>query len=166
LFFITLEWSYNREGIKLVDVTTIEQATNHIRAVFSRYLEDDDDSLVEIFCSIWKAVKANYPGLWGKDNQFMTKVNINALNEFLTERLKLAYEMGLVNIFESKDVERSVLSMLRPLPKEFWEAEWTIKIQDNANVRKLIKEDLEVVMENSKLKRHWNEDLKLVETAI
>ncbi|HKQ05753.1 MAG TPA: DGQHR domain-containing protein [Blastocatellia bacterium] len=169
-----LKWSYNREGIHLVELTTIEQATSHIRALFARYLEDDEDSLIEIFCAIWRAVKASYPELWGKEklegetNKFMTKVNINALNEFIADRLKIAHEMGfLKNIFESKEVENIVSNVFSSIPKEFWEAKWKkeIKIQDNANVRRMIKEDLETLMENTKLKRQWNEDLKLTEDA-
>ena len=92
----------------------------------------------------------------------MTKVNINALNEFLADRLKLAYEMEMVDIFESKDVEDKVLRMLKPIPKEFWEKEWAVRIQDNANVRGIIKEDLDTMVQNSKLDRLWNEDLQLL----
>jgi DGQHR domain-containing protein len=166
-----LKWSYNREGTQLVDLTTIEQATSHIRALFSTYLEDDDDSLIEIFCAIWRAVKASYPELWGKDklgdkkNKFMTKVNINALNEFIADRLKVAHALGFLDIFESKEIEDLVSKVFSSIPKEFWEAKWreSIKIQDNANVRNIIKEDVETLMDNFKLKRQWNEDLKLTE---
>jgi DGQHR domain-containing protein len=157
-----LDWDYNRKGERLVPLTAIEQSTNYIQALFSRYLKDDEDSKIGIFTAIWRAVKANYPELWGKPNQFMTKVNINALNEFLADRLKLAYEMEMVDIFESKDVEDKVLRMLKPIPKEFWEKEWAVRIQDNANVRGIIKEDLDTMVQNSKLDRLWNEDLQLL----
>jgi DGQHR domain-containing protein len=157
-----LNWDYNRAGKKLVPLTAIEVAMRYLETLFNRYLNDDDDSKIGLFFALWNAVKANYPTLWGEDNQFMTKVNINALNEFLADRLKLAYEMDVVDIFDPKKVENKVLEILHSIPKEFWEGEWQVRIQDNANVRMMIKEDLNTLIENSKMKRPWSEDLVLV----
>lgn len=69
-----LKWDANRDGEKLVDLTTVEQAEKYINVIFARYLEGDEDSLTEIFFAIWRAVKSNYPELWGKDNKLMRKV--------------------------------------------------------------------------------------------
>jgi DGQHR domain-containing protein len=158
-----LKWDYNRDGTKLVDLTTVEQATRYIQVIFARYLEGDEDSLTEMFFAIWRAVAANYPELWGNDNKFMSKVSLMAYNEFLVERLKGAHAFDVVDIFDSKDVERTVSSIVRQIPKEFWESEWAIKLQDNTNMRRLIKEDLDRITENVKLKAPWSEDLQLLE---
>ncbi len=159
-----LDWDYNRLGPHLVPLTAIEQALRHLKAMFT-FLGDDDDSLVELFSGIWRAVKAQYPTLWGNDNTFMKKVNINALNEFLAERTKMAWEFNLVDIFNIESVEPAVLRALEPIPASFWETQWTIVIQDNANVRKMIKDDLEKMTQNNKLGRPWNDDLQLPVSA-
>jgi len=159
-FQYLLKWPYNRDGTTLVPLTAIEQALRYMRSVFS-FLEEDEDSLVAFFCAIWRAIKANYPDLWGIENTFMKKVNINALNEYIVERLKFAWELNLLDIFDSDSVERQVLSILELLPQIFWEADWSISIQDNANVRRMIKEDLTKLAENSRLRHQWNEDLEL-----
>lgn len=95
----------------------------------------------------------------------MTKVNINALNEFIADRLKMAWEFGLFDIFDPDDVQRQTQSILDSIPKNFWESDWAIRIQDNANVRSMIKYDLAQMAENRKLRNHWNKDLKVTASA-
>jgi DGQHR domain-containing protein len=156
-----LDWDYNRTGNKIVPLTAIEQSMRHIRVMFT-FLEDDEDSLVEIFLNIWQAVKLTYPSLWGQENNFMKKVNINALNEFISDRLIKAWEFGLIeDIFDTTSVRRQVYDILKQIPSEFWEQKWSIIIQDNANVRKLIIEDMEKQIQNYKLGKQWFEGLQL-----
>ncbi len=156
-----LDWPYNKVGQKLVPLTAIEQALRYIRSVFP-FLDEDEDSMTEFFCSIWMSISKNYSSLWGKENKFMTKVNINALNEFVIDRLQKAWEFGLVDIFSSESVETQVVEKaIGQVPEEFWQAEWSIRIQDNANVRKMIKEDLEQIIRNERLREVWHAKLQL-----
>lgn len=155
-----LDWPYNKKGVKLVPISAIEQAIRYMKVLFD-FMGDDEDSLLEVFLAVWRAVRANYPDLWGKENSFMTKVNINAVNEFIMDRLKVTWELGIVDIFSTEAVERQVIGILRLIPQVFWETPWSIKIQDNANVRGLIKNDLETLAQNVKLRRTWSEDLKV-----
>jgi DGQHR domain-containing protein len=160
-----LNWPYNKKGSQLVPLTAIEQSLRFLQGSFPT-LSDDEDSLIEIFCAIWRAVKSNYSNIWGYDNKFMKKVNINALNEFVADRLKYAWELDLIDIFNSQAVEQQVLNIVKLLPEEFWEEEWTVNIQDNANVRNLIKADLATLASNSRLRKSWREDLKLPTSKI
>lgn len=159
-FVNLLNWAYNRNGLRLVDLTAVEQALRYLRGLFT-FLDEDEDSLIEIFLAMWRAVRSKYLNLWGAENKFMTKVNINALNEFIADRLKMAWEFGLLDIFNPEEVERQVTTILESIPFQFWEAEWGIQIQDNANVRNMIKSDLAQMAENSKLRRRWIEDLQV-----
>lgn len=161
-FQALLKWDYNRGDNKLVELTAIEQALKYLHALFT-FLEDDEDSLLAIFFAIWNAVKASYPELWGNDSTLMKKVSMIALNEFIVDRLKMAWEFGILDIFETKKVENTTLDILKSIPVEFWQTKWSITIQDNANVRKMIKEDLERMVNNHKLRRVWHEDLQLFE---
>jgi hypothetical protein len=124
-------------------------------------LDDDEASTTSIFCAIWRAIQANFGNLWGHDNKFMKKVNINALNEFVVDRIKFSWEMGYVDIFDPNAIERQVLNIVEMLPETFWEEEWAVKIQDNANIKGLIKSDLASMVNNTKLKNAWYQDLKL-----
>lgn len=155
-----LDWPYNKKGAKLVPISAVEQAIRYMKVLFD-FMGDDEDSLLEVFLAVWRAVRANYPDLWGKENSFMTKVNINAVNEFVMDRLKVTWELGIVDIFSPEAIERQVIGILRLIPQVFWETPWSIKIQDNANVRGLIKSDLETLAQNVKLRRNWSEDLKI-----
>jgi DGQHR domain-containing protein len=155
-----LDWPYNKSANKLVPIATIEQAIKYLKTVFT-FLEEDEDSLFEIFCAMWRVIKDNYTEIWGKDNTFMKKVNLNALNEFIADRLKYAWELSLVDIFDANELEQHVLKIVKLLPQEFWKGEWSIRLQDSANVRKQIKDDLSTLTDNSKLRRNWNQDLQL-----
>jgi len=162
-FYQLLKWDFNREGQKLVELTTIEQSWRYLRALFSFLdFEGDSDSLLEIFFAMWNAVKTTYPDLWGRDGVFMTKVNITAMNEFLAESLKKAWQFGLVkDIFDPSIIQNQVMDILKRIPQNFWEEQWSIKVQDNANVRNQIKEDLERLIANYNLGRSWYENLLL-----
>lgn len=155
-----LDWPYNQAGNKLVPIATIEQAIKYLKIMFT-FLEEDEDSLVEIFCAIWRVIKDNYAEIWGVDNIFMKKVNLNALNEFIADRLKYAWELSLVDIFDAGELEKHVLKIVKLLPQEFWKAEWSIKLQDSPSVRKQIKDDLSTLADNCRLRRKWYQDLQL-----
>lgn len=157
-----IDWDYNKTGTKLVQTTTIEQSISYFKKVFN-FLDEDEGTLFELFCATWRAVKQNYPDIWGKRNNFMTKVNINAMSEFLCDSIKKAWEFGLVDVYSSNEVERQVLSILRFIPQVYWETEWNnIKVQDNANVRSIIKADISILIENYKLRNPWYEDLRIL----
>jgi len=160
-----LLWSHNRapaaEEKFLVPTTAVTQAIRFIEAVFVN-LQNDEDSLVEFFFAVWNAVRKTYPEMWGKHETFMKKVAINALNEFLVERLKFAWEMNVLDdIFDRSEVEKQVFNILKRIPAHFWQLEWLIQIQDNANVRRMIKEDLTTMLDNAKLGRQWKDGLQL-----
>lgn len=156
-----LDWDYNREATKVIPLTAIEQSLKNLQILFN-FLEDDEDSLLEIFFAVWNATKARFPTYWeNPDNKFLKKVNINAMNEFLTERLKKLWEFGLVNLFDHDSIERQVFELLEKINPAFWDYEWSIAIQDNANVRNLIKKDLETMVSNYQLHLPWNERLEL-----
>ena len=160
-----LDWQYNNQGTKLVPLTAIEQSLRYLKAKF-KFLDEDDDSLVEIFFAIWRSVKNEYEQLWGKDNdnkdnRLMKKVSINALNEYIVDNLFTSWTMGLVDIFDSQSVEKQVSNMMKLLPIEFWESQWSVKLQDSVNVRELIKEDLSMLASNYRMKKNWRENLEL-----
>nr|WP_262985842.1 DGQHR domain-containing protein [Nostoc sp. 'Peltigera membranacea cyanobiont' 232] len=161
-----LEWSYNRESTEesqLVPITAIEQAMRYIRKCFT-VLENDEDSLIEFFCATWRAVKGNYPELFGKNNQFMRKANINAFNEYITDRLLYFWEMDLLDIFDSDEIAEKVLDIIKRLPKEFWLEDWKLRIQDTPNFREILKNDFKIIITNCKLGKQWSYGLELVQT--
>lgn len=159
-FHKLLDWPNNKEGIRLVSLTAIEQSLRYLRATFT-FLEDDDDSLVQIFMAIWRVVRTCYPEVWGQENLFMKEVNINALNEFIVSSLKYAWLRGLLDIFRISEVEREVLRIIESIPVDFWLSKWNIKVTDNSNVRRLIKSDLELIRQNVKLGERWHDDLRI-----
>lgn len=157
-----LDWDLNRQGDRVVPLTAVEQALRYMRAEFTM-LDEDEDSLIDIFCAVWRGIRAAFPDLWGKDNKLMKKVCLNALNEFVVHRIKIAWSMNLFDIFEPGVVEEQALRIAEPLVKEFWDAPWpSVRIQDNANVRGMIKRDLEQIVENTKLRKPWNHDIAMV----
>jgi hypothetical protein len=160
-FRALLDWDYNRKGQRVVPLTAIEQALRFAVAELPS-LGDDDDSLLGFFFAVWRGVRTAFPTLWGVDGPFMKKVSLNALNEFVVHRMKMAWEFGLVDVFVPEEVEQQALKASEMLVADYWTTPWNIKIQDNANVRGLIFRDLEKMVENHKLRRRWSEDLSLI----
>lgn len=145
----------------LINLTAIESCLAYLRNHFT-VLEQDEDTLKEIFLAIWRAIRSKYPDLWGNNDKFLSKVNIVAFNEFVVDRLVYAWEGEQVNIYDPESVENQVKSIISPIPKELWKEEWTAKIQDNAVIRGLIKDDLRIISQNIRAGSSWYESTKLV----
>jgi DGQHR domain-containing protein len=158
-----LKWDYNKaEGGQLVPLTALEQMLRQMRVEFP-FLEEDEDTLLFAFFAIWRAVASCYPEIWGKEGKLMTKVGLAATNEFLTQRLKGYWEDGIVDLYDPDSIEPHVIKIMNRVPEDFWMSEWTIgKVQDNANVRLLIRRDLATIRNNMQLRHPWYHDLKLV----
>jgi len=157
-----LDWPNNRTGERIVPVSAIETAVKTIKSDFIVF-RDDEDSTLGIFFSIWNSVKNCYPDQWGQKNTFMKKVNLLALHEFLLEKLKAVYQMGYIDIFSSEDINKNITTLLSDIPSEYWSRKWNYRVQDNANMRNLIRRDLERIVQNSKIKQEkWDVGLKLI----
>ena len=85
-----------------------------------------------------------------------------AINEYLTHELLMEWAKGKMDPLEEEELQEFVLRIFSSIPGEFWTCEWKIKVQDNANVRELIKKDLESIIVNVKLKRDWTKKLTLL----
>lgn len=160
-----LDWPFNRKGQRLVPLTAIEQSLRYVKSSLS-FIADDEDSVIQIFISMWSAVKGAYPELWGRDNALMKKVNINAMNEFMTDRIKAAWEFDRVDLFDDMSVKHETANLLNVIPARFWEQRWTLSIQDNAHVRSLIKSDFETMLVNGRLKKSWSSDLRILSVGV
>lgn len=159
-----LTWDYNREkgkDDKLVPVTTIEQSLRYLQESLE-FLKEDTDTLVDIFLAIWTGVKNAFPNLWNKDAKFMKKVNLNAINELMTVIIKSAWKSRFIDIFDTPKITLLVESYFEEIPDEFWTKKWPINIQDNSNVRNLIKSDIDRIKENVDLNVDWQKDLELI----
>jgi len=158
-----LDWTANETENKLVPLTAIEQILSSLKKYFPK-LSDDSDSLNQLIFSIWGAVADNYPDIWGKRNLLMTKVVLLSLNDYFIERLKFFNEFDIIDIFEPQQVREKVGEIISKIPLEFWTVPWIVKVQDNANMRELIKNDIEKVVNNNKNEIDWFKDLKLIKT--
>lgn len=156
-----LDWDFNKKGTKLIPLTALEQAVRYARSLFE-FLRDDEDTLVQLLIAVWSSAKRSYPTLWGRANTFMTKVNINALNEFAFDKLKSAWEFDRVDIDDMAGVEAETDKLLGKIPMAYWDSEWQAKVQDNANVRSIIKRDLDQMVVNQKLQQPWRTGLEMV----
>ncbi len=162
-FYHLLDWPLgktDKTDKMLVKLTTIEVCLRYIRNQFV-VLEEDEEK--EIFLAIWRAVKTKYNDLWETNEKFMSKVNIDALNEFVTDRLTYAWEGDVVDIYAPSEVEKQTSIILGSIPQDFWVEDWKYKLQDNTVMRNYIKEDLRTISQNIKAGNTWRESLKLIE---
>jgi DGQHR domain-containing protein len=170
-----LNWPSNREGSQLVPLTAVEQCLSLYTNVFNK-IKDDEDSQRSILFAIFNAVKERYgDDLWGQNstalrkNYLMKKVSLNALNELFIERFKFMVEYNTMDIFDPTSVGQQTANIIQKIPPAFWTTTWTIdddeeelRVQDNANVRGLIKKDMETIIENVNNDKDWFSKLKLI----
>jgi len=165
-----LDWPSNRDGTKLVPLTAVEQCISLYKNTFNK-IKDDEDSQREILFAIFNEVKRKYGDeIWGQSNNYlMKKVSLNALNELFVERFKFMLEYRTLDLFNSENISLRTREIINKIPSGFWTTNWTIgegenplNVQDNSNVRTLIKKDLELIIENKNNERDWFEKLKLI----
>lgn len=166
-FYQLLDWPLNTSRDSsdriLVKLTTIEACLRYIRNQFPALQPDEEeDTQKDIFLAVWRAVKHKYDDLWGTNEKFMSKVNIDALNEFIIDRLAYAWEGDFLDIYEATQVEAQTEIILGSIPQDFWSEEWNIKLQDNAVIRNYIKEDLRMISQTIKAGNKWQVGLKLI----
>jgi DGQHR domain-containing protein len=148
----------------LINLTAIESCLKYLRNQFT-ILDQDEDTLRDIFLAIWRVAKENYSDLWGVNDKFLSKVNIIAFNEFIVDKLVGAWENDMINLYEPVEIENQVKNIVRPIPQDFWTNEWTTKIQDNAVIRGLIKDNLRTIFQNDKAGISWYEKNTLIPSS-
>lgn len=79
-----LDWPYNKKGVKLVPISAIEQAIRYMKVLFD-FMGDDGYSFARSILGSMASCSCQLSVSLGKENPFMTKVNINAVNEFIMD---------------------------------------------------------------------------------
>ncbi|MCU0493391.1 MAG: DGQHR domain-containing protein [Chloroflexaceae bacterium] len=160
-FYQLLIWPLSKDNKGEVQLTTIETCLRYIRDAFR---VEEEETRKEVFLAVWRAVTRKYDNLWKKNEKFMSKVNLIALNDCIVDRLAYAWEGDLVDIYKPETIENQTIIALNAIPSEFWFRDWNYAIQDNNVVRKIIKDDLNVIIKNAKRKLNWDADLKSINT--
>ena len=141
---------------------SIEQA---IAAIQKKNLPElaNDDSLIEFFFTLWKAVKDRWPTLWNADSKLLQKVGLVTLTTFVIEDLVPLADRGTIDLADPDatrtEIERNILDHLEP---EFWQREWAAKSLDTSAGRQLVVDALTTMRRNLKRNERWDADLRLL----
>jgi DGQHR domain-containing protein len=162
-FYNLLDWDRNRIGERMVAVTAIQTMISYLKSETQLIIENDEDSIQQIFVWVWRALQELYFDLWAeKNNQFFSKVNLAAMNEYCVDRIRSLASMQMLDLFSESAVTEAVKNTFGKIPRELWLKEWCgIQIQDNRVVRELLKNTFEKVAANCVRDRIWDQDLKL-----
>lgn len=155
-----LIWPLSDKKEGRIQLTTVEICLRDIRDAFS--MDNGEDTRKEIFFAIWRAISKRFSDLWLRNEKFMSKVNIIALNDYIVDRLLYAWEGDILDINQPAGVEMQTSNILSSIPSDFWLRDWDYSIQDNTIVRKAIKDDLHAISKNVKNRRKWDADLRAV----
>ena len=164
-FRALIDWPTN-QGTKVVKPATVEACLRYIRQTFPTLQElDDDDTIREIFKSVWRAAKATYPGLFPSNERFMSKVCMTALNEAVVDRISSAVQDGGLNLFDPDEVAAYAKDkVFSGIPARFWLDEWSVALSDSTPVRNRIKDGLRRVGQNARLggDREWSDGVDII----
>ena len=155
-----LIWPLSDKKEGSVQLTTIEACLRSIREAFR--MDDDEDTRKETLFAIWRGVAKKFDDLWLKNDKFMSKVSITALNDYIIDRLTYAWEGDLLDINQPDMVELQTINMLSSIPSDFWLHDWNYGLQYNTVVRNALRDDLNAIGKNVRMRYTWDRDLKMV----
>ena len=145
-----------------IAVTAVESMLSYLKKELYLVIDRDEDSAQEILFWIWNRISELYADLWSEKNQqFFSKVNLVAMNEYCVGRLRGLASMQMLDLFNESEVAVATASAFRNIPSEFWMSDWSIQIQDNKVIRELLKESFEAVATNCMKDRAWNTQIRL-----
>ena len=164
-FYKSVEWptepsDADADRTNLIRPASVEQA---LAAISRKNLPDlaDDDSLIEFFFTLWRAVSDRWPDLWTADSKLLQKVGLVTLTTFVIEDLVPLVDRGDIDLTDPDatrtEIENNILDYLDP---EFWQREWTAKSLDTSAGRQLVVRALTTVRRNLKRNVNWDADLR------
>ena len=170
-FYQSVEWpteptDADADRINLIRPASIEQA---VATIQKKNLPDlaDDDSLIEFFFTLWRAVKDRWPDLWVPDSKLLQKVGLVTLTTFVIEDLVHLADRGGIDLSDPdatrKEIEDSILDYLDP---EFWEREWAAKSLDTSAGRQLVVEALTTMRRNLRREVNWDAGSRLLADGV
>lgn len=157
----SIDWPTNRKGVKLVKPAAIEVAMKEIQERNLPEL-DDEDTLIEFFFSMWRVVKTEWPTYWHDESKLIGKVGIVCMTQYLTNSIVSSYDLGDLDVANSKDVEGRVRTLLRMQEPDFWISNWSSTSYDTQAGRKLIVESLIQISRNVRQKVDWKADVPVL----
>ena len=169
-FHLSVEWpkeptDADADRANLVRPASIEQA---VAAIQKKNLPDlaHDDSLIEFFFTLWRAVRDRWPDLWTPTSKLLQKVGLVTLTTFVIEDLVPLADRGDIDLADPdatrKEIDDNILNYLDP---EFWEREWAAKSLDTSAGRQLVVDALTTMRRNLRRGANWDADLQLLVAA-
>ena len=160
-FFAQMDWPINRSGEKIVKPAAIETALKDIQ---DRKVPefDDDDTLVEFFFTMWRAIKATWPNLWSANSKLLNKVGVVCMTQYLTNSIVSSYDLGELNVMNLNDIDGRVRQLLKMQKEEFWTVDWSSTSYDTQVGRKTIVDSLVQVSRNVRQKVDWKSDVEVL----
>ncbi len=164
-FFHLIKWDLRGDDeVLAIKPQAVESSLSYIRHEFPR-LDDDEDSLIDFFFSIWNGVRDVYGTLWGQtNNRLFENAGFRAFSEYLTgeiaalSRSRLTY----VDIYNPENVKELAKSIAEQIPIEFWESIWMGKSLDTSSGRDLIRDQIDKIRQNTIDGIPWWKGLTLV----
>lgn len=146
---------------RFVPPAAVENSIALIQKKAVRELQNDD-ALCDFFYAIWSPVRQAWPGLWTGASKLMNKVSIVALTTYTTDLLVAKYDYGELDIANPEAVRAMVSRLMEAQTRQFWESEWTIRINDSKVVLDKIVESLTHVARNLRSDQPWYEGIDMV----
>lgn len=163
-FYNLISWPNNRTGTKLIVPAAIEIAIKDIRSRNTPEFENDD-TLVEFFFAMWRAIKALWPELWAAESKLTAKVGIICMNRYVADSLIKLADWGQLDLSDAVAVEAKTKVFLEHQDKAFWTSAWTSSSYDTRVGHQVIVDALEAVNRNMRAGLPWHQDIELIDQS-
>jgi DGQHR domain-containing protein len=149
------------EANRFIAPAAIENAVAVVQKKNVREL-GNDDALCEFVYGIWQPICDRWPQLWAADSKLMHKVSIVAMTSYACELLVSRYDWGELDIADPEAVRSTVGTLLDSQTPDFWEKDWSIRINDSQLVRDTIIDSLTRIARNIRAEQPWHEGVDIV----
>jgi len=163
-FLNLINWPNNRTGIKMIVPAAVEIAAKDIR-LLEPIVFENDDTLVEFFFAMWRAIKALWPDLWVAESKLMSNVGIVCMNRYVANSLVKLADWGQLDLNDAAAVESKTTEFLAHQDRAFWTATWTSTSYDTRVGHQVIVDALEAVNRNIRNGVPWSKDIPLIDQS-
>ncbi len=158
--------NYPTNGSGFIPPSAIESA---LQETYNRgaLLGIEGDEL-EMFLSIWTAIRELRPNAWRPDSKLLHKVSIHVITVYLLESMisRQRNTDDLVDFTSVAVLEDQVRRVIGRIPEQFWTMEWKAKELDTSLGRKVLMEALGVIDSNARFNRIWYENVAFIDANL
>lgn len=170
-----IDWDLNsKESNRIIQIKALEDIFKLTKNNIPLFNEEDDSTILNFINIIWTLIRDKFRKEWdlsintkNKDSNLLKKSTIVALTEFIILESKSAQRysgFSFLDFSETTIKEKVLEHTIFKIPNEFFTADWKVGL-DTSGGKDLIKESLDMIIDNIENNKHWDERIPVLKKS-